>query len=46
MLSARSGKNIMLTSPFLHEICKKVLSIYFSYSLPYIEKVLSTSESS
>ena len=44
MPTARSGKNIRVTCPFLHEICKKVLSVYFSHSLPYIETIISTSE--
>ena len=41
---ARFGRNISLTYPLSHELCKKVFSIYFSYSLPYIVNLLSTSE--
>ena len=43
---AMSGENIKLTCPLCHEVWKMVLSDLFSYSLPYIEKILSTSECS
>ena len=43
---ARSDKIISLTRPLSHELFKKVLSVYFSHSLPYIDKILSTSECS
>ena len=46
MPSAMSGEKIKLTCPLCHELLKMVLSVLFSYSLPYIEKTLSTSECS
>ena len=46
MPSAMSGENIKLTRSICHALWKMVLSVQFSYSLPYIEKILSTSECS
>ena len=43
---ARSGENIRLTRPLSYELFKKVLSVFFSHTIPYIEKILSTSECS
>ena len=42
---ARSGEIIKLTHPLSHERYTKVLSFFFSYTLPYIDVILSTSES-
>ena len=41
-----SGENIKLTCPLCHELWKMVLSVLFSYTLPYMEKALSTTECS
>ena len=46
MLSVMSGENTKLTHSLCHELWKIVLSVLFSYSLPCIEKILSTSECS
>ena len=35
---AMSGENIKLTCPLCHELWKMVLSILFSYTIPYMEK--------
>ena len=37
-----SGGNIKLTRPFCHELWKMVLRVLFYYTLPYMEKTLST----
>ena len=31
-------QNISLACPLSHELCKMVLSVFFSYSLPYIDR--------
>ena len=46
MSPAKYGENIKLTLLFSHELYKKVLSVCFSYTLPCIEKILSTFECS
>ena len=44
MFPVMSGENIKLTGLLSNELFKKVLNIYFSYTLPYIDKILSTSK--
>ena len=46
MSPARYGENIRLIRHLSHELYKKVLNVFFSYTLPYIETILSTSECS
>ena len=42
MSSAMSGDNIKLARPLCHVLWKMVLSVLFSYTIPYMEKTLST----
>ena len=44
MFPVMSGENIKLTGLLSNELFRKVLNIYFSYTLPYIDKILSTSK--
>ena len=47
MSLATYGVNIRLTRPLSHELFKKVLSVYSPIrTIPYIDKILSTSECS
>ena len=40
MSPARYGKNIRLIRHLSHELYKKVLDVFFSYTFPYIETIL------